>query len=309
MNVNQIIRFLLSAGMVAGTFLARADHTVSVAALVNLTNYQAALLIITDSPPEASFLMTTHKWVTAGEVFDDSYLKDKPMHIEILRVDVTNNLVRAKENGAATFYAPQTTNSMGDTTAKSIVLNNVDFDDVIDLYASIKAQTLLIHPDVKQPRLTLSADASNKTAAVGILKRALQEQGAATMADGDKFEWLVPVGATNIVLPAAIPARPFPSGSPATNANSSADVLPQDSINFMTVALPQLLDVYQALTAQKWIQDKPLPSTGTFTFHNQTPLTKTEILHAFDVLLAWHGLKVANMDDKSFRLVSMAAGK
>ena len=306
MNVKRNIQFLLAAGLLACALPARADHIVSVAGLVNLTNYQAALLIITDSPPEASFPMSTHKWVMEGQSFDDLYLKDKPAHIDILRIDFTNYVVRAKENGAATFFAPQTTNQLGTAAWKGILLNNVDFDDALDLYGTLKGQTLLIHPDVKQPRLTISADVTNRIEAVSILKKALQMRGAAMVADGDKFEWIIPVGATNIILPAAIPARPPAKGPPGANTTGT---LPEGSINFIAAELPQLLGVYQALTAQKWVEDKSLSSADRFAFHNQTPLTKTETLHAFDVLLAWHGLKIVNVDDASFKLVPLASGE
>jgi len=309
MNVKRNILFLLAAGIMACAIPVRADHTVRVTGLVNLTNYQAALLVITDSPPEALFLMTARKWVTEGQVFNDLYLKDKPIRIEIQQLDFTNSVVRAKENGAATFYAPQTTNIMDVTGGKGIVLNNVDFDDALDLYGHIKGRTLLIHPEVKQPLFAISAGATNRIEAVSILEKTLQERGAAVLADGDTFEWIIPAGATNIVLPAAIPSRPDLKGSPTTNTNTPVDTLPEGSINFIAVELPQLLDVYQALTTLKWVQNKPLPPTKPFAFHNQTPLTKTETLHAFDVLLAWHGLKIVNVDDKSFKLVPVATGQ
>jgi hypothetical protein len=309
MNVKRNIQGLLAAGIMACAIPAWADHTVTVAGLVNLTNYQGALLVITDSPPEASFLMTTHKWVTEGQAFNDLYFKDKPMHLEVLQLDFTNSVVRAKENGVATFYAPQITNFMGATAGKGIVLNNVDFDDALDLYGRINGRTLLVHPDVKQPRLTISADVTNRLEAAGILKNNLQGRGVTIIADGDKFEWMVPTGATNIISPAAIPTRLTPKRPSDASTNAPVDTLPENSIDFIAVDLPQLLGVYQALTAQKWVQDKPLPAIGTFAFHNQTALTKTETLHALDVLLAWHGLKVVNVDDTSFKLVPLAASE
>ena len=305
MNLKRNIHFLLAAGIMACTLPARADRATSVIGVVSLTNYQAALLVITDSPPEASFLMTTHKWVTEGQGFDDVYLKDKAMHVEILQVDFTNGVVRAKENGVAAFYMPQTTNLVGTLAGYGLLLNNADFDDALDLYANLKGRTLLAHPDVKRPPLNLSAAATNMTEAVAFLKKILQERGATIQADGDKFEWIIPAGTTNIVSPAVLSTMLSPKGLPATNA---VDALPAGSINFSAVELSQLLAVYQALTTQKWVQDAPPPS-GVVNFHNQTSLSKAEALHAFDVLLAWHGFKVVSLDDKSFKLVPLAAEK
>lgn len=304
MNVKWNIWFLLALGSMVCGLTARADHTVIVAGLVNLTNYQAALLVITDSPPEASFLMTTRKWVTEGQNFDDLYVTAKPAHIEIRGIDFTNDIVRARENGTATFYTPPTTNEMGAFPGRGLLLFNAPFDDVLDIYGNLKGRTLLVHPDIARPPVTLAAAATNRTEVIDILGKAVRERGAAIIADGDKFEWIVPAGATNMVSPQAIPAR-LPAGS-ATNPVDT--LLPKGGVDFNAAELPQLLAVYQALTARKWSQDKPLPAVGTFVFRNQTPLTKPETLHAFDVLLAWHGIKVVPVNDTSFKLIPLAAG-
>jgi hypothetical protein len=306
MNRTRSIRFLLAAGILAGTGSLRAEHAASVVGLVNLTNYQAALLVITDSPPDASFATSTHIWVTEGQRFDDLSLMNGHGQIEIRQIDFTNGVVQAKDGGVDTLYLPQPTNLMGTAAGTGIHLNNVRFDDALDFYAFTKGRTLLVHPDLKGPSLTISADARTKAEAAGIMEKNLRGKGVAMVADGDRFEWMVPAEATNNVPPAALPARLSAKGPTTTNA---VDALPAGSINFQNVDLPQALEVYKALTAQKWVQDKPLPFTVTLNFHNQTPLTKYETLHALDVLLAWHGLKIVSVDDKSFKLVPVAAGK
>jgi hypothetical protein len=300
MNGKWKIPILLAAGIMIGIWPARAAHVGNVDGLVNLTNYQAALLVVTDSPPDASFLATTHKWVKEGQAFDDLYPKEKRLQIEVVQIDFTNGAVRVNENRVGTFYPPQSTNLAG--AGKGIRLNHVDFDDALDLYAELDHRTLLIHPDLPQPLITLSETATNQTEAADILEKALQKQGASMIPDGDRFEWVVPAGATNALSPAAIPARlPAPDPSPA----NPTDALPAGSINFINVPLSQVLEVYQALTAKKWMQTEPLPP-ATITFHSQTQLTKAEALHAFDVLLAWHGLKIVDVDDKSFKVVPLA---
>ena len=52
MNVKRKTLLFAVAAFLAGAALARADHVGNVIGLVNLSNYQAALLVITDSPPE-----------------------------------------------------------------------------------------------------------------------------------------------------------------------------------------------------------------------------------------------------------------
>ena len=76
---------VLAAGIIASSVPAQAGHVTSVIGLVNLTNYQAAALVITDSPPEAPFATSTHLWVTA-RTFDELNLMDNGLHAE-LRTD------------------------------------------------------------------------------------------------------------------------------------------------------------------------------------------------------------------------------
>jgi len=306
MNVKRKILFLLAVGIIAGTVPARAGHSIGVIGLVNLTNYAAGLLVITDSPPDAPVSTSTHRWVTGNQSFDDLNLLNNRLHVEITQVDCANGVVRAKENGIDTFYLPQQTNLLAGFAAPGFRLNNVGFDDALDFYAVAKGRTLLVHPDVKGPLLTVSADVRTRAEAAGIMEKTLKGKGVAIIADGRSFEWIVPAEATNLVPPAALPPRLPPKGSPPANA---ADTTPAGSINFSNVDLAQILDVYKALTDQKWVQEKPLPSGGTYTFHNQAPLTKYEILHAFDVLLAWNGLKIITSNDKSFEVVPFAAGR
>ena len=305
MILRQNILCLSVASLLACGASAWADHVADIIGLVNLTNYQAALLVITDSPPEASFLNGTHKWVKEGQEFDDLYLKAKRLHIAIRQIDFTNGAVRAKENGVDTLYVPAETN-LAAANPKNIRLNHGDFDDALDLYAAIKGRTVLVHPDIKQLLVTISAEAHNNAEAAAIVEKALREQGVSVVADGTRFEWLVPIGATNLVSPSAISSSSPAQGSPSTN---TLDTLPEGSINFAKVELRQTLNVYQALTGLKWVQEPPIPLTNTIAFHNQTPLTKAETMHAFDVLLAWQGLKVVHVDEKSFKVAPFAAGQ
>jgi len=296
--------FRVVAGILMGVVSARADRSTSVAALVNLTNCQVALLVITDSPPDAAFVNGTHQWVAVGQEFDDLYLQNKQLHVIIREIDFTNGTVRAAENGHETLYVPTSTNMAAAAYDKNLLLSQVDFSDAIDLYALLKGRMVLVHPNVQPSPLTVWAKATNSPDAVAILEQALCGKGTEMIADGEKFEWIVPVGTTNLTPPAAFPVRPDPK-SLSTNAD---DNLSAGSINFAGTDLPQALAVYQALTSRKWVRGS-LPAGGiTLSFHNQLPLTKNEMLHVFDVVLAWHGLKVTNLDDKSFKLVPLAAG-
>lgn len=291
---------MLTVSLLAGVIPVRADHAANLIGLVNLTNYQAALLDITDSPPDAPFASDTRQWVTAGQDFNDPNVRNTPLHIRIDQIDFTNGVVRVAENGVAQLYVPVHTNSSLAVTGGGLHLANADFGDVLDLYATLKNRTLLVHPGVNRSPVSLAANASSPADAARALEQALQQRGAVTVTDGDTFIWLIPTNLAASLLPAAEPDHP-----PALTATNTDDTLPKGSINFVNVPVSQAMAVYQTLTARKWVQDHPLPAGITLTFHNQSPLTKNETLHALTVLLNWHDLKIVNVGDQSFKLVPM----
>ncbi len=298
MNLKRGILVLLAAGIVTGATPVRADRVTSVIGLVNLTNYQAALLAITDSPPDSAFVVGTHLWVTQGQSFGDLQLLSKQLHVDIYQIDFNGATVQAEENGMDTLYLPVTTNLATVAVGKNFLLSGADFNDALDLYARLKGRSVLVHPQVKQSLITLAAAVHSQAEAAGALAKALQGTNAMIVADGNKFEWIMPAGTATPALPARQP--------PSTNA---LETLPPGSINFSNTDLQQVLGVYQALTGRKRIQDKPIPAGITMSFHNQTPLTKYEILHALDVMLAWHGVKIVNVGDSSFKLAPISTGK
>src|ERR1700690_976417 len=304
MNMKRVIPFLPAAAAISGAAGARAEHITWLIGLVNLAGYQAALLEMTNSPPDAAFAMDTHKWVVEGQSLDDLNLQDNHRHIEIVQIDFTNGIVRAKEKGGETLYTPRETNFMEVAAGKCLWLDHASFDDALDLYAITKDRTLLVHPEVNRLSFSKLADVRSKLETARLMETALQEKGAVTVMDGNRFAWIVPARLTHAISAGAPPPASHPLGQPSTN---SVDTLPGGSINFVDTPLPDVLSVYQTLNGRKWVQNQPLPSAPAFTFHNQTPLTKNETLHAFDVLLGWHGLKVVNLDDNSYKLVPVSS--
>jgi hypothetical protein len=73
------------------------------------------------------------------------------------------------------------------------------------------------------------------------------------------------------------------------------------------VDLDTVLDLYGNLIGRKLIQRPPI--FRPYTIQTQAPLTKAEVIHAFDVLLAYHGLKAENVGDDAFRIVFRASAE
>ena len=72
---------------------------------------------------------------------------------------------------------PPATNGMGAFTGKGVLLFNAPFDDVLDVYGSLKGRTLLVHPQIARPPVNLYAAATNRAAAIDILARTARGSG------------------------------------------------------------------------------------------------------------------------------------
>ncbi len=88
-----------------------------------------------------------------------------------------------------------------------------------------------------------------------------------------------------------------PKPPPAPKTFSSFDVgidtapaFAPHTIRFMEADAGQVLTFYQELSGRSLIRSPQVPMTTKITFDNQTPLTRTEALQAFDTVLAVNGI-------------------
>jgi hypothetical protein len=82
------------------------------------------------------------------------------------------------------------------------------------------------------------------------------------------------------------------------------ELLPKGAIYMENAELAQALAIYGELIGRKLIKDNPVFGR-TISFRSQTPLSKAETIQAFDILLAWQGLKTLPVGDRDFRLVTL----
>ena len=92
--------------------------------------------------------------------------------------------------------------------------------------------------------------------------------------------------------------------SNAWSYKNADELLPKGAIYMENVELPQVLAVYGELIGRKCIKENP-DFRRTISFRSQTPLSKAETIHAFDILLAWQGLKTLPVGDRDFRVVTL----
>jgi general secretion pathway protein D len=100
------------------------------------------------------------------------------------------------------------------------------------------------------------------------------------------------------VTPAAATAPP--PGAP----NSLDEVMPTGAINFPATDLKQVLDIYSKLVGRTILRPATLPAP-TITLITETPLTKREIIQAFDAVLGLNGIGVVNIGDKFVKIVPL----
>ena len=293
--MKRIVLYFLAACFTACCFSVQAKHMVKVIGLVNLADWRVAWLEMADSPPNDLFWVTDRVFLKEGASYDDEQIKGAHVHIEILQIDFTNGIVKAKEDDKDAVYEFKRIDKSQTIPAQTTVrLGNIGMAGILDFYTRIADRTLLIHQDVYQTNFPVLLQVQDKAEVAGVLEKLLRENGVALIPDGKKFEMIVPVGLEKRIQSNLEDAPPQKLDSETAGY----------SLDWANIDLDQTLKTYASLVGKKMIRDKPLPAMS-FTFRTHTPLTKAEVLHAFDTLFAWHGIKAVNIDEKTFKIVQI----
>jgi hypothetical protein len=232
-----------------------------------------------------------------GDIFTDEQIRGAHVQIEIVRIDFANGMVQAKENGTeATYQFKSGENDEGFPVQPGIYFGDATLNSALDMFGMITHRTVLVHPAVYSISAPVSIGARDKAGFTDAFEKSLKDREIASVPDGEKFEMIFPA-------PLGITFEPFAQSFTAPETNNSASGY---SLNFDNVDLRQVLNLYGNLIGRKLTQD-PLPM-GAYKVQTQTPLTKAEVIHAIDVLLAFHGIKAANVGDSSFKIVSLSSG-
>ncbi len=110
----------------------------------------------------------------------------------------------------------------------------------------------------------------------------------------------------------AIPATTPPSAANGAHAvtNAAPDpLLPALSINFRGVPVDKVLEVYADFVGRTLLRSPTINGQTLFTLVNQTPLTKTEIIHAMDAELAMNNIAMIPIGDKFIKVVPLTDAK
>jgi hypothetical protein len=157
---------------------------------------------------------------------------------------------------------------------------SIDLQQAISLYADFKKRTVLEHPQLGKAKVFVRVDPKNEAESATALEEMFKERGIATILDGDNFVMIVPSALTNTVSPRA-------SSLAATN-----HPIPTMSVNFVSVPISMVLEVYADYVGHKIVNVSEAPQGPLITFTQTTPLSKAEICYAFETLLAWQNIRV-----------------
>ena len=272
------------------------EYTIHLRAIVGLSDLKAALLEVQhhtlDRPGVPPFV--ARRILAEGEVFDDASIKGAPVRLELLQVDSGYGNVRVRENGEENVHELEGRELVQFSPGEAdVCIANIGFDSLVDLYGELMNRTVLCYPvAIKDSSISLATSARDRVEAAKVFERIFQTNGIGTVLDGDKFVLLVP---TNLVKSiSATVNKPRQSVS-------TAETFPAVSIYLKNVSLAETLPIYGALIGRRWIRSSEPPVR--ISFHNQTSLTKADIVYAFDTLFRWQNLKIVLVDDKSFKVI------
>lgn len=112
------------------------------------------------------------------------------------------------------------------------------------------------------------------------------------------------------------PAVPAKAAPPATSATPGPEpaaakaepepLLPAHSINFEGVPVDKVLDVYAMYVGRTLLRSPAIPAQTMVTLVQETPLTRTEIIHALDAELAMNNIAMIPIGDKFIKVVPLA---
>ncbi|MDB6063825.1 MAG: hypothetical protein JWR26_33 [Pedosphaera sp.] len=224
--------------------------------------------------------------------------------IEVFQIDPEAGTVKLAQGGTNLVLnlgrATDPAKADAASNRLNIELEKVETRQVLELYAQLKGRSVL-HPELFLSSFDLKIAAKDRTEAAEAIEKALKDQGIATRLDGEKFVLVAP----NRQMPTDTTNSPV-SVLPAKGSAPQGKAIPPGNINFISIDVPQILQIYAHSVGRKLVPTK-LPGWGLISFRSQTPLSVEEAIHALDTLLKWNGLKMVPVGDDSIKAVSISS--
>ncbi len=92
---------------------------------------------------------------------------------------------------------------------------------------------------------------------------------------------------------------------PSPTASTNEALIPEMSLNFHAQPIDGVLQTYADFVHKILLRSPNIPATATITFVQQIALTKTEMIHALDAVLAMNNIAMIPIGDKFIKVVPM----
>ncbi len=178
--------------------------------------------------------------------------------------------------------------------------------DAIDLYAELKGKTILRSSGLSGlPNEVMSQALADTNNAGALIENALTNYHLQVIQDGDKFLRIMPDGWQDSFEGKYVSRiKPVSDKVPKPGNLSNHDAetyLPKGGINFYNVDINEVMKIYAEFRNVTIL--RPLVLPGSIRLHNQTPLTREEVVYAMTLVLALNGLAAFDDGDKFVQIV------
>lgn len=180
-----------------------------------------------------------------------------------------------------------------------VQMSNAPIAEVIKLYGNLTDRTVLAHPYLPTPSVSLQLSGTNRAEAVRIVTDLLETNGIHVVLDGTKFVLLIPVALKNVIQPHSEDIKPAPASVTKNSDDTGLIDLRQCSTKLM-------VDFYAAVLNCKVDPASAFPDFPPAITLFSKPLTREEAAYAVKTLLEWHNVRVVRIAPNLIRAEPIA---
>jgi hypothetical protein len=262
-----------------------AGHQVDLRGIINVPGQQAAVLQIDEE-----------NWVGRTSDHFKGEMRGSSYQIEIQEVDLANEIVKTRIDGED--YTNRLPVPSRPAAAKSwIHLQNIDFQQAMDIYGVLSGRTILLHPAVARTPFSCEASWTDKVPAktdiVVCFANSLGLRQTASLEDGDCFLQIMPISMAQTVTLGAKDLHTV-----------ETEKIEHGGIYFRDVTVEQAINVCGKLLGRERKNNETSVS-GLIYFVTTKPLSKAQAVYALETLIRWNGAEIILNDDNTFSVTKI----
>ncbi len=232
-----------------------------------------------------------------------SLLKEREREgdFEMVEIHPENGTAKVRSSGKTELLSFNTKTASGDGQAPAVALEKAELAPLLRWYGHLGHRNVLQFPSLPAATFDLRESAPDEKSAAAVLEKAFSAKGITAIPDGEKFVIIALKEKSGSLLRRSAPANTGKAPEKAAN-----ELLPPGMIQFFGVDGPQVAQFYAELVGRQIERAESLKAAGaTIHFISQTPLNREEVKYALDTLLAWHGVELVPVGEKSLKCVRL----